>query len=167
MIASCHDFINVDEIAAGLSPLDYEAGLIQAGKVFLDMLKQKIAARKDFAFETTLSGRGYLPKITQWQKEGWCVVLIYLFVPNAEFSAQRVRQRVIQGGHNIPPEDIFRRFPRSTQNLFKYAELCDQTLCFDNSGEQIVSIFEKWLGTPAIIHDHARYSILQEALKNE
>ena len=30
MIASCHDFINVDEIAAGLSPLDYEAGLIQA-----------------------------------------------------------------------------------------------------------------------------------------
>ena len=167
MIASCHDFINVDEIAAGLSPLGYEAGLIQAGKVFLDMLQQKIAARKDFAFETTLSGRGYLPKIAQWQKDGWCVVLIYLVVPDAEFSAQRVRQRVIQGGHNIPPEDIFRRFPRSIQNLFKYAELCDQTLCFDNSGEQIVSIFEKRFGTPAIIHDHARYSILQGALKNE
>ena len=52
MIAECHDFINADEIAKGLSPLKFEAGLLQAGKIFLDVLKQKIAARKDFAFET-------------------------------------------------------------------------------------------------------------------
>jgi len=55
LIASCHDFVNADEIAKGLSPLDYNAGLLKAGKIFLDILKQKIAQRNDFAFETTLS----------------------------------------------------------------------------------------------------------------
>ena len=63
-IASCYDFINADEIAKGLSPLDYEAGLLKASKIFLETLNWKIANRNDFAFETTLSGRTYLPRIT-------------------------------------------------------------------------------------------------------
>ena len=102
VMVSCHDFINADEIAKGLSPLDFEAGLLKAGKIFLEILDQKIKGRKDFAFETTLSGRTYLSRIRQWRKSGWKVVLFYLYIPNAEFSAMRVQQRVLQGGHNIP-----------------------------------------------------------------
>ncbi len=63
-ITGCRDFINVDEIAKGLSPLDFEAGLIQAGKIFLSLLEQKIAHKKDFAFETTLSGKIICRKLT-------------------------------------------------------------------------------------------------------
>ena len=55
-IVSCHDFINADEIAKGLSPLDYEAGLLRASKIFLETLNRIITERNDFAFETTLSG---------------------------------------------------------------------------------------------------------------
>jgi len=167
MIVSCHDFINADEIAKGLSPLNFEAGMLKAGKIFLETLKQKIASRKDFAFETTLSGRSYLQRIVEWRKSGWIVSLFYLYIPNAEFSALRVQQRVLQGGHNIPQNDIFRRFPRSIQNLFEYAEVCDHTLCLDNSGNQIVSIFEKRFEQPIEIHDNERFSILQGVLKNE
>ena len=163
----CANFVNADEIAKGLSPLDYNAGLVRAGKIFLDTLKQKIARRCDFAFETTLSGRAYLPKIAEWRKTGWRVVLFYLYIPNAEFSAMRVQQRVLQGGHNIPPEDIDRRYPRSIRNLFDYAEVCDHTLCLDNTGDQIVSIFEKRFGQPIRIHDIERFSILQGVLNNE
>lgn len=166
-IASCRDFINADEIANGLSPLDYDAGLLRAGKLFLDLLKQKIARRCDFAFETTLSGRSYLPQITEWRKSGWHVVLFYLYIPSAEFSAMRVQQRVLQGGHDIPPEHISRRYPRSIRNLFDYAEVCDHTLCLDNTGNQIVSIFEKRFGQPMQIHDIERFSILQGVLNNE
>ncbi len=164
-IASCRDFINADEIAKGLSPLNFEAGLLKAGKIFLETLNQKISVRMDFAFETTLSGRTYLPKITEWRNAGWKVVLYYLFVPDAEFSAMRVRQRVLQGGHNIPPDDIERRFPRSIQNLFEYAEICDQTFCLDNTGNQIIPVFEKQFGQSIEIHDAKRFSILQGVLK--
>ena len=166
-IASCRDFVNVDEIAKGLSPLDYNAGMLKAGKIFLDILKQKILRRSDFAFETTLSGRTYLPQIAEWRKAGWRVILFYLYIPNAEFSAMRVQQRVLQGGHNISPDDIARRYPRSIRNLFDYAEVCDRTLCLDNTGDQIVPIFEKRVGQPMKIHDRERFSILQGVLNNE
>ena len=164
LIASCRDFVNADEIAKGLSPLDYNAGLLKAGKIFLDILKQKIAQRSDFAFETTLSGRAYLPQIAEWRKSGWRVVLFYLYIPNAKFSAMRVRQRVLQGGHDIPSEDIARRYPRSIQNLFDYAEVCDHTLCLDNTGDRIVPIFEKRFGQPINIHNIERFSILRGSL---
>lgn len=167
LIASCRDFINADEIAKGLSPLDYNAGLLSAGKIFLDILKQKISRRSDFAFETTLSGRAYLPQIVDWRKSGWRVVLFYLYVPNACFSAMRVRQRVLQGGHNVSSEDIARRYPRSIRNLFDYSAVCDRTLCLDNTGERIVPIFERRFGGPVKICDSERFSILQGVLDHE
>ena len=165
LIASCYDFINADEIARGLSPLNYEAGLLKAGKLFLESLNQKIRQRKDFAFETTLSGRTYLPRIAEWRKAGWNVKLIYLYIPSAEFSAQRVHVRVLKGGHDIPPENIVRRYPRSIRNLFAYADVCDDTICFDNTGNQIISVFEKHFGQSLIIKDKERFSNLQRSLE--
>jgi len=164
LIASCYDFINADEIARGLSPLDFEAGLLKAGKIFLENLNQRIRLRKDFAFETTLSGRMYLPRIVEWRKAGWFVTLFYLYIPNAEFSAKRVRERVLKGGHGIPPDDIVRRYPRSIRNLFAYADVCDKTMCFDNTGNQIVPVFEKHYGSPLVIQDEERFSDMQRSL---
>ncbi len=164
LIASCYDFINADEIARGLSPLDFEAGLLKAGKIFLENLNLKIRQRKDFAFETTLSGRTYLPRIVEWRKAGWFVTLFYLYIPSAGFSAQRVHKRVLAGGHDIPPEDIVRRYPRSIRNLFAYSDVCDKTMCFDNTGNQIIPIFEKHYGRPLDIQDKERFSKIQRSL---
>ncbi|MDR0932285.1 MAG: zeta toxin family protein [Victivallales bacterium] len=166
-IAFCHDFINADEIAKGLSPLDFDAGLLKGSKIFLETLKQKIAQRNDFAFETTLSGRSYLPLIQKWRESGWKVILIYLYIPNAEFSKARVQQRVLQGGHNIPLADILRRYPRSIRNLFEYANVCDRTLCLDNTGNKIISIFEKRYGQPLKVHNIELFYQLQGMIKNE
>ncbi len=132
-IADCRSFINADEIARGLSPLDVEAAQMQAGKIFLKAIDDYISCKEDFAFETTLSGRVYLQKIKQWRSEGWRVELFYLWLPNAESSAKRVEFRVKQGGHNIPLEAIERRYPRSIENLFDYAEICDSVTCYNNS----------------------------------
>lgn len=164
-IAECRDFINADEIAKGISPLDFSAGLLQASKIFLKALNQKIASRQSFSFETTLAGRAYLPKIVQWRKAGWKIVLIYLYIPSAAFSASRVKCRVTQGGHDIPSQDIVRRYPRSIRNLFSYAEICDRTLCLDNTGNQIVPVFEKRYGKPVVVYDREVFSSIQEYCK--
>ncbi|HEY0455795.1 MAG TPA: hypothetical protein VGE41_05435 [Verrucomicrobiae bacterium] len=50
------NFVNADLIAAGLSPLDPAAARIAAGRIFLSELARLSATRKDFAFESTLSG---------------------------------------------------------------------------------------------------------------
>lgn len=58
--AHCRHFVNADLIAAGLSPLAPEQQTIAASRLFLAEIAQHRQARRDFAFETTLAGRGYL-----------------------------------------------------------------------------------------------------------
>ena len=166
-IVSCNNFINADEIAKGVSPLNFEAGLLQASKIFLQSLDQKLESKETFAFETTLSGRSYLTQIPQWQQDGWKVVLIYLYIPSAEFSAFRVQQRFEQGGHNVPTDAIIRRYPRSIKNLFLYSEVCDQTLCFNNKLGDVRPVFEKLKGQPLEIMDNVTYSKIMEVVNHE
>ena len=58
--AGCSHFINADLIAAGLAPLAPERELLAASRIFLRELEFRVAARENFAFETTLAGRTYL-----------------------------------------------------------------------------------------------------------
>ena len=166
-IVSCKNFINADEIAKGVSPLNFEAGLLQASKIFLQSLNRNIENKETFAFETTLSGRTYLTQIPQWQQDGWKVVLIYLYIPSAEFSAFRVQQRFEQGGHNVPAETIVRRYPRSIKTLFLYSEVCDQTFCFNNEQGMVASVFERTKGQPVEIIDKITYSRIMEVVNHE
>ncbi|PKO72963.1 MAG: Zeta toxin family protein, partial [Betaproteobacteria bacterium HGW-Betaproteobacteria-17] len=64
--AACPVFVNADLIAAGLAPFAPETAAVQAGRVMLQELARHFAARQSFAFETTLSGRGYLRHIREW-----------------------------------------------------------------------------------------------------
>jgi len=74
-VAGCSNFVNADLIAAGLSPLAPERELITASRLLLKESETHISAQEDFAFETTLSGRGYLRLMRRLQKEGWRVEL--------------------------------------------------------------------------------------------
>ena len=141
-VAHCRAFVNADLIAAGLSPLAPEQQLLAASRLFLKEIEQHIRAQHDFAFETTLSGRGYLRLIRRLRATGWRVELLYLALPKMEMSILRVAERVAHGGHSIPRIDIERRFPRSLRNLFElYAGAVDYTCCFLNSGETPQLVF--------------------------
>lgn len=63
-------FINADLLAAGLSPLDPAAAQLAAGRLFLSELDRLSAARENFAFESTLSGLGYLTRLRRWRRAG-------------------------------------------------------------------------------------------------
>lgn len=137
------DFINADMIAKGLSPLDPDSVQMEAGKIFLRLLNEKIKQRKNFAFETTLSGTHYLNKAKRWKSEGWEIVLHFLWIPDAEFSKLRVRERVAQGGHDIPQDAIERRYARTLVNLGRFCSICDSVVCYDNSTLNREKIFSR------------------------
>ncbi len=140
----CRNFVNADLIAAGLSPLAPERERINAARLFLREIETHLRNREDFAFETTLAGKTHLERIRQMRADGWTVMLIYLFLPDVDFSLARVKERVAHGGHSIPEADIRRRFPKSLHNLIHaYAPLCDHTLCFDNTGSEPRLIFRR------------------------
>ena len=122
-------FINADLIAAGLDPLQPENAAFQAGRMMLEMIDACVRRGENFAFETTLSGRGYARMIPQWQAEGYWVTLIFLRLPSPEAAIARVRQRVTMGGHNIPEKDIRRRFKSGWRNLEEtYRALVNETV---------------------------------------
>lgn len=143
-IAGCRNFVNADLIAYGLSPLDSLSAQYEAGRLFLREIHTNITKRVDFAFETTLAGRSYINLLRKLKKDGWQIVLFFLWIPDADFSRSRVRERVESGGHDVPDDTIYRRFPRVMHNLTKiYIPLCDKTFCYDNSGPKLIPVFEQ------------------------
>ena len=99
-------------------------------------MERHFQAGSSFAFETTLSGRAYLRHIARWQQAGYEVKLIFLRLSSAEEAVARVAQRVRQGGHDIPPEVIRRRFVAGLENFQRYyAPAVDVWALYDNAGE--------------------------------
>lgn len=137
--AACPVFVNADLIAAGLAPFAPETAAIQAGRLMLQELTRHFAAGESFAFETTLSGKGYIRHIREWQSAGYRVKLIFLQLDSEDEAIARVAQRVRQGGHNIPEATIRRRFTAGLENFeHLYAPQVDAWALYNNSGPQPV-----------------------------
>jgi predicted ABC-type ATPase len=135
--ADCPDFINVDLIAAGLSPFDPDKASLRAGRLVLHEIQRRVRMGESFAFETTLSGRRYARLIPFWRNAGYQVKLIFLSLPTAELAIARVLSRVAQGGHNVPEEVVRRRFKAGLRNFQEiYRELASSWVLYDNSGPE-------------------------------
>jgi predicted ABC-type ATPase len=129
-------FVNADLIAGGLSPLRPESAAVAAGRLFLSELDRLAQARVDFAFETTLSGLGYLARQRRWKAAGYRIEIIFLRLPSPRLALRRVAARVKQGGHHVPPADVRRRFVRGWDHFqTDYRLLADAWAVYDNSGE--------------------------------
>ena len=130
----CHEFVNADEIARGLSPFHPEGVAIQAGRLMIERVIQLLKEGETFAFETTLSTRSYVKLIQQAQRRGYFVTLLFFSLATPEQAVQRVAKRVSQGGHNIPTDVIYRRFESGLANLFNlYMPIVDYWALYDNS----------------------------------
>jgi len=145
--AQCPLFVNTDLIAAGLSPFTPGAADIRAGCLMLEEIASHVRRRESFAFETTLSGRRYATLIPKWQQIGYEVALIFLWLPKVEMAVERVRERVRQGGHDVPEQVIRRRYEAGWKNFNRiYKPLVDHWFLYDNAGRDPI-LLEK--GTKA------------------
>lgn len=130
----CNEFVNADSIAAGLSPFDPESSAIHAGRLMLGKIKTLRSLGSNFAFESTLASRTFANFITHCKNEGYRFHLIFIWLPTVEIAIQRVKSRVINGGHNIPKDVITRRYYKGISNFFNlYLPLANTCMIFDNS----------------------------------
>ena len=145
--ANCPDFVNVDLIAAGLSPFDPDRAAIRAGRIMLAEIQRRIRKAESFAFETTLSGHVYARLIPRWRKAGYRVRLIFLSLSTPEIAIARVAARVAQGGHHVADNVVRRRFDSGLRNFTDiYMDLVDKWEWYDNSGNtpQLISEQGSW-----------------------
>ncbi len=125
--------INPDDIAREFEPDAPEKAALTAGREAMRRIRGLIAQRRSFAVETTLSGRLHVQIASDAKAAGWNIGLVYVGLANAEIAIGRIRQRTMSGGHDVPAEDVRRRFERSLSNLSAVYQFADLVLIFDNS----------------------------------
>ena len=134
--ADCRTFVNADMIAAGLNPFEPERSAVAAGRLMLRLISDYVRKGESFAFETTLSGRSYARMIPNWQAQGYWVRLCFLRLPSADMAVARVRNRVLEGGHNVEEEVVRRRFSAGWHNFQQiYQEIVNEWRLYDATKE--------------------------------
>lgn len=127
-------FLNADLIAKGLSPANPSLAAFSAGRRLLEETDALLQAGTSFAIESTLSGRTYVRLLRMAKERGWHVLLHYVKIDSAAQAVQRVRLRVLTGGHDVPEDDIRRRHERSVRHFFEdYLPLADAWGLWDNA----------------------------------
>ncbi|MGB5025291.1 MAG: zeta toxin family protein [Saprospiraceae bacterium] len=133
-ILGVNEFVNADEIARGLSPFNPISVSIKAGKLMLNRIDELLSNRLDFAFKTTLSSKSFTNTIRKAKTQHYFVTLVFFYLESPELAIQRVKNRILEGGHSIPESVIIRRYYKGLANLFSlYLKLVDKWLIFDNS----------------------------------
>lgn len=159
-----HEFVNADTIAQGLSAYRPEAAAITAGRVMLERLRTLSSMRRDFAFETTLSGRSHVRWLRDLRASGYRTHLVFLALPSAELAIARVADRVRRGGHHVPDVVVRRRFIAGLRNLFAaYMDAVDSWTIYDNA--DVVSprlVASRAVGGSVIVADADLWNALKE-----
>jgi predicted ABC-type ATPase len=164
----CKEFVNADSIAAGLSPFNPESVAFEAGRIMLQRINHLLEEKASFAFETTLSTRSYVPFVKKAQAKGYDVTLLYFWLSSPEFAADRVAERVSEGGHDIPVEIIKRRYYRGIYNLINlYIPICNDWMVVDNEQVKPEIVAEGQEGRTELIKKHDIWeTILNQSKQN-
>ena len=125
--------VNIDEIVRGFGSWKNNADVYKAGKMAVKQIKEYFDDGISFNQETTLCGHSIFRNIEKAKRLGYVVELYYVGLDSAELAKSRVAQRVRDGGHGIPPEDIERRYTESLENLKKVIPECDCVNIYDNT----------------------------------
>ena len=116
---------------------------IAAARQVLKSAAEHLKKSESFAIETTLSGRNYLQMMLDAKARGFEVRLVYIGTESVEINLARIRNRVLAGGHDVPENDVRRRYQRSLENLPIAIKRADDSILFDNStsdGYRLVAI---------------------------
>lgn len=126
------------------NPDDIEKSLV--GIIEDDLKRSKIAQKisKDqrekwllecisHSYESVMSHESHLEYIQKANELGFKTYLYYVCINDPEINTERVNERVISGGHNVPKEKIISRYNRSLKQLFEMASLCRRVYFFDNT----------------------------------
>ena len=153
------EFLNADDVAKDICPENIESVKIKAGKAVLSRLADLIDNEKSFAIETTLAGKAHIKIIEKIKQKGYYTVLIYSYLDSPILCENRIKIRVLSGGHNIPHEDIIRRFYRSKSNFwYIYKNFVDEWNLFYNGLSEYIPVAQSC---------NSRIEIYNEKLYNE
>ncbi len=141
---------------------------VDAGRKAVVMQNSLLDSGSDFAIDTTLSGKRELSLMRIAAQRGYKVSLVFVCVESPKICNLRILERVANGGHSVPPEDVVRRFERSLNNLRESFNVAHRIFVLDNSDERRNLLFSMENGRVKHLSGHlplwAKSSIPEELL---
>jgi predicted ABC-type ATPase len=139
MLEARGDYFNPDVVATRLQTAHPHFSREEVNSIAWnfgrDLLERVIRGRQNFAFETTLGGKTITSLLDRAVSAGLQVRLWFVCLATPELHIQRVRARVLLGGHDIPEQRIRERYERSRENLLRLLPKLTELRLYDNSFE--------------------------------
>ncbi|MFA5904873.1 MAG: zeta toxin family protein [Desulfobacula sp.] len=126
-------FINADLIAREIDPDNPEESSYKAATIAAKIREDLISQGISFCFETVFSHESKIDFVAQAKANGYKIILVYIHLGDSSLNEARVKQRITEGGHNVPSEKIYSRIPRTIQNVKTVLSIVDEARILDNS----------------------------------
>lgn len=151
-------YLGADLVAATLGLGSARPEALRAGRAFTEAVRSAIADRESLLVESTLSGLGTSRLVQQARSAGYRVSLGFVFVDSVDTCIQRIRTRVLKGGHSVPDGDVRRRFRRSLLNFWsRYRLEAERWHLIYNGGMGAVRV-ASGSGTRTLVLDPAAFA---------
>lgn len=125
--------VNVDEIVKEIGDWKNAGDVFAAGKIAIKKIAEYFERGISFNQETTLCGKAIIKNITKAKSLGYFIELHYVGVDSVEIAKERVKHRVLQGGHDIPESDIEKRYKETFKQLNAILQECNLIAFYDNT----------------------------------
>ena len=126
-------FVNADLIAKDIDPENPEGFSYHAATVAAKIREDLISQGVSFCFETVFSHESKIDFIARAKANGYKIILVYIHLFDSSLNEARVKQRVSEGGHDVPAEKIHSRLPRTMKHIKTALSIVDEARILDNS----------------------------------
>lgn len=131
------NFYNADSIARGLGDWNSAQKQREARELVDQAIEHQLAARSDFGFESTYSGRSRPSIVRRAKALGYHVSAVFVGTRGPEINVDRVKARVAdRSGHDVPEIEIRRRWTAVQENLIATSDAIDSIQLIENSGSR-------------------------------
>ena len=128
-------FVNADLIAKDIDSENPEGLSYHAATVAAKIREDLISHGVSFCFETVFSHESKIDFLAQAKANGYKIILVYVHLFDSSLNEARVKQRVSEGGHNVPTEKLHSRIPRTMKHIKTALSIVDEARILDNSSK--------------------------------
>ena len=130
-------FVNADNIAQTFFSHieDYNERNLAAAKYAESLRHKLLDNNQSFIFETVLSTDRNLKFLQEAKSKGVKILGVYVLTEDPSINIERIKGRVLSGGHSVPEEKIISRYYKCLKLFPEFVDVVDKMLFYDNSTE--------------------------------
>ena len=129
-------YINPDNIAKDIfGNWNSAEAVLKAAQKATEQRYECLKNGTDFVFETVFSSAEKMEFIQKAKDAGFFIRIFYVCTESPLININRIAQRYLNGGHEVPISKTISRYYSSLENISKTIKIADRVYLYDNSVE--------------------------------